>query len=181
MSVRKSTITMKDTKILFQYEGFFSHSIVNKLIRDFYEINKIHKLPTSVFKKMLIVMIEILENNYKYVQSIQNELPEGINLPYIKISKIARGFEIESANPLKIEHVSLLENKIKEINEYNKVLLKEFYLKKLLEGVYIEKDTPGVGLIRIAKITHNKIKYSFKQIDNKFLNYTLRIKVYSNT
>ena len=166
---------MKESKILIEYEGFFSHFIVNELIQNLYKINKANKFQTTVFKKVLVVMIEMLENNYNYIESIKFDLPEDIKSPYFKIVQTSKGIEIESSNPLKYEHLDDLKSRINEINKCNKQEIKELYLKTLVAGMNTPRKSAGVGLIRIAKVAQNKIKSSFDHFDNNFLYYTLQI------
>jgi hypothetical protein len=162
---------------IIEFNGFVSHNDITKLINELEKSIKKLQLSSSLYKKIIVIMIEILENSYHYTKTIKGELPKNIDLPKFSIEKDNDKFKLIAINPIKTEDVIQLKKKINEINSCEKVFLKELYLKKLIESMNNDKPSPGVGLIRIAKITQNKINCSFNQFDNKFLNYRLEILV----
>ena len=166
----------KEKKII-EYKGLINHSIINKLVKDFTEFKDEGNISNSLYKKIIVLMVEMLENSSKYSKLIDDDLPEQLDLISFTILQNEKNYTLISSNFIKIEHVQELKSRIDEINSCDKKLLKELYLKKLIEGIYIEKNSPGVGLIRMAKISRNKINCSFNHFDNKLLNYTLQIRV----
>jgi len=168
---------MSATESIISFIGFVDHNDVTRLINEFEKSVKKTPSGSSLYKKMVVIMIEILENSHHYTKKIRDELPKNIDLPKFSIEKDNDSFKLIAVNPIKTEDVNQLKNRINEINSCEKVFLKELYLKKLIESMNNDKSSPGVGLIRIAKITQNKINYSFNQFDNNFLNYRLEILV----
>jgi len=165
---------------VIEFSGFVSHNDITRLINEFDKYASKQGISNSLIKKVLIVMIEILENNFHYIKSIRSELPSQIDIPYFSIFKRGNSFNLISINPIKQKDIDQLKNRIIEINNCEKTFLKELYLKRLIDSINTNKTSPGVGLIRIAKITQNKINCSFNHFDNKFLNYRLEIIVNSN-
>ena len=170
-------MSTKDT--ILNYTGFLSHNDITSIINNFMDKAKSLDISSSFARKIVVLIIEILENNFYYTKSIRKELPEQIDEPFFSIAFHKNMFIITSVNPIKIEDVEALQQRIDEINKCDTECLKELYLKKLIESVGNNKSSPGVGLIRLAKITKNKINCSFNQFDNKFLNYRLEIIVNS--
>jgi len=168
---------MSVSESIISFVGFVDHNDITRLINDFEKSVKKFQSGSSLNKKIIVIMIEILENSYHYTKSIRNELPKNIDLPKFSIEKNNDSFKLITVNPIKTEDVNQLNERINEINNCEKVFLKELYLKKLIESMNNDKSSPGVGLIRIAKITQNKIDCSFNQFDNNFLNYRLEILV----
>ncbi|OFX88580.1 MAG: hypothetical protein A2W99_09285 [Bacteroidetes bacterium GWF2_33_16] len=168
---------MSSSTNIIEFKGFVSHNDITRLINEFAKSAENLNITNSLFKKIVVVLIEVLENSFHYTNSIKKELPENIDIPIFSILKMKNSFKLISINPIKKEHVNLLSQRISEINNCEKIFLKELYLKKLIESMNNDKISPGVGLIRLAKITQNKIKCSFNQFDNKFLNYRLEILV----
>ncbi len=164
---------------ILDFNGFVSHNDITKLISEFDKYSTSQNISNSLNKKVIVVMIEILENSFHYIKTIRNELPPQIQLPRFSLYKKGDSFILISTNPIRKENADQLKQRIIEINECEKAFLKELYLKKLIESITADKASPGVGLIRIAKITKNKINCSFNQFDNKFLNYRLEIIVNS--
>lgn len=170
---------MDSAKPIIEFIGFINHNDITKLIADFEKYAFKQNISNSLNRKVVVVMIEILENCFHYTKTIQDEIPSQVDSPYFSIYKRDNSYHLISTNPIKKEDFDNLKCKIDEINNCEKVFLKELYLKKLIGSINTDKSSPGVGLIRIAKITQNKINYSFNQFDNKFLTYRLEIIVNS--
>lgn len=166
---------MANSEILIEHSGFVNHNDITRLVNEFEKSTPKLIISNSFSKKIIVIMIEILENSFHYTQSIKKEIPENIDKPYFSLTRKGNQYIIISVNPIKMEHVDQLRQRISEINNCEKVFLKELYLKKLIESINTDKSSPGVGLIRLAKITKNKINCSFNHFDNKFLNYRLEI------
>ncbi|MGE0088096.1 MAG: DUF6272 family protein [Bacteroidales bacterium] len=170
---------MSSEKTLLKFTGFLTHNDITIITNNFMEKSKTLDISNSFARKIVVLIIEILENNFYYTKSIQTKLSEQIDEPFFSIVFNNKKFIITSVNPIRLEDVEPLKRRIEEINNCDIAFLKEIYLKKLIESVSNNKSSPGVGLIRLAKITKNKINCSFNQFDNKFLNYRLEIIVNS--
>lgn len=164
---------------ILNHTGFINHNDITDIVNEFLNSSKTMDISSSLARKVVVLIIEILENSYYYTKNIRHLLPENIDQPYFSITFSENKFKIISVNPIKLEHTESLNQRIKEINKCNARFLRELYLKKLTESIGNNMSSPGVGLIRLAKITKNKINCSFTQFNNKFLNYTLEIIVNS--
>lgn len=170
---------MNTDNIIIHHKGFFNYNLLNKLLTDFIKYVDENKIDNFFFKKIQIIMVEMLENNYQYIHSIEDENRIKDYKPEFKILKTDGEFKIISSNPVLHIDADILKSHIDKINSSDLEELKELYKLTLKEGMHSEKRTAGTGLIRIAKVTKNKISYSFRKIDNKFLYYTLEIVVNS--
>lgn len=162
--------------IIVQYKGFFDYSLLNKLLMDFIKYVDENHVDGFFLKKIQIVMVEVLENNYQYTQLKEDNLQSNLE-PEFKIIKLNEGFKVVASNPILRNDAYHLKSRIEKINSLTINELKALYKDTLKEGMYIRKNNAGTGLIRIAKVTRNKISYSFREIDNKLLYYTLEILV----
>lgn len=170
---------MSSATTILKFTGFLNHNDITIIANKFMDKAESLGISNSFARKIVVLIIEILENNFYYTKSIRKELPEQIDEPFFSIVFHKNKFIITSVNPIRLEDVEALKQRIDEINKCDTEFLKELYLKKLIESVGNNKSSPGVGLIRLAKITKNKINCSFNQFDNKFLNYRLEIIVNS--
>ncbi len=168
---------MKTENIIIQQKAFFDYSLLNKLLLDFSIYVKENNIENYFYKKIQIVMVEILENNYQYTQNIRGKYEIKNFIPEFKILKLDQGFKIRASNPILIYDADILKSNIDNINNSDLNQLKEIYKELLKNGMYSNKITAGTGLLRIAKVAKNKIMYSFQKIDNKLLYYTLEIMV----
>ena len=167
---------MNNETVILHFKGFFNYKIINQLLADFVNYANESKLNNYFFKKIQIVMVEMLENNYQY---FQGSLTEKIlkSTPEFKLIKSHDSYKLLASNPILVDDADNLKTQIDKINNSNYFELKRLYKEILKDGMYSKKKTAGIGLIRIAKVTKNKIGYSFRKIDNKLLNYTLEIMV----
>ncbi|MFP4022973.1 MAG: SiaB family protein kinase [Thiohalospira sp.] len=163
-----------DNQILY-YKGFLDYAIVNKLLKELFEQGQSGALDIKVFKKIQIVMVEMLENSYKYISEMAIPTKSSEFLPEFKILKENKFYRLIASNPIYHNDVDDLKQHIDKINNTELPELQKWYKEILKNEIYSKKKSPGIGLIRIAKVVRNKFKYSFQEIDNKFLYYTLEI------
>lgn len=164
-------------RIILKHEGFFNYNILNNLLSDFIQYVNKENIDNYLFRKVQIVMVELLENNYQYTQTLDKHHEIAKLKPDFKLKKTLEGFKLSSSNPILEEDAEALKQKLDKINNIDLKRLKQYYKNTLKEGMHSEKSTAGIGLLRIAKVTRNKIKYSFRKIDNNLLYYTLEIMV----
>ncbi len=164
---------MNKNKCILYYKGFFNYTIVNKLLNELLEQSE--ALDISVFNKMQIVMVEMLENNYRYTSNKIISFDHADFFPVFKIIDEDKFYRLIASNPIKYEDVNELKEHLEKIYCLGLSGLRKWYKDILKDEIYSVKQSPGIGLIRIAKVVRNKFKYSFQEIDNKFLYYTLEI------
>ncbi len=160
---------------ILNYKGFFNYAIVNKLLKELFELEQFGELDTRAYKKMQIAMVEMLENSYKYITDEVLSINNTEFLPEFKIIKESKCYRLIASNPIYHKDVDDLKQHIDKINHAGLPELRRWYKEILKKEIYTKKKSPGIGLIRIAKVVRNKFKYSFQKIDNKFLYYTLEI------
>lgn len=164
-------------RTILQHQGFFNYSILNQLLSEFIHYVKTNHIDEYLFRKVQIVMVEIIENNYQYTQLLNKNYDLEKLKPEFKLEKTQEGFRLSSSNPILGKDTLALKQLLEHINHVDLNKLKEQYKNMLKEGMQSEKPTAGIGLLRIAKVTRNKIKYSFRKINNNLLYYTLEIMV----
>lgn len=163
--------------VIIQYKGFFDYGLLNKLLIDFMEYVKKNNIDSYFFKKVQILMVEMLENNYQYTHLIEDELKHENFEPEFKIISSDPDFKVIASNPILTNDAYHLKAYLDKINDLSRQDLKTNYKNILREGMYIKNANSGTGLIRIAKASKNKISYSFRKINNKLLYYTIEILV----
>jgi len=82
-----------------------------------------------------------------------------------------------SGNPILKKDIDPLKNKIDLINSLNREQLKDLYKKTMSEGIYENQEGAGLGIMKMAKITRNKVDYSIKKIKDDLYFYTIEIKI----
>jgi hypothetical protein len=74
-----------------------------------------------------------------------------------------------------------LKGRLDKVNLLDKNGLKDYYKEIILSGNVSQKGGAGLGIVNIAKVTENKLEYTFEDIDSQYSYFTLKIKVLHNT
>jgi hypothetical protein len=133
----------------------------------------------TIRKKVYAAMVESLENIYKH----QDHIMDDINFhPKFILSIDNQCLSMFVSNSILNHKVSLLKNKLDKVNSLDKEGLKDLYKNTILSGNVSPKGGAGLGIINIAKVSENKINYTFSSINDKYSYFTLNILiVHKNT
>jgi len=174
----KSTLSsdMASSGFPLIYKGEMNHQIMRSFA--FMANRKIaeRNLPTSVRKRVFHVMIECLQNVTKHSDDYdENERQIGNGLFIVGQNKDS--FYIVTGNLVKNEKIKSLEDKLVSVNEADPKVLKQLFLKQMMEGNLTEKGGAGLGLIDIARKSGNKLYYHFVPYDNTRHYFLLAVSV----
>jgi hypothetical protein len=169
-------LTNRET--ILYHKGPVKYDTVSQLIRHLQDEFDRRELSITVYKKVLVVMIEMLENIYKYCD--ENCMDSKLNdrlLPEIVIEQLADIFYIRAGNPVvKADSISL-KQRIETINALDKEELLELYKQTITNGRFSKKGGAGLGLMEIARIANDIISYSFDPLDPDHDYYTINASV----
>jgi len=163
---------------IIDYKGDLSFKTISKLIaqmkvkRDEFEIDMV------AYKKIVSLMIEILENSFKYSDYYSyyiQDHPE--SEPVFLLMRNDLDYTIHSSNPILEKDIDKIKNKIDKINELNYEELRLFYRETMTNGEFTMKGGAGLGFIEMAKISCNKLQYNFKPLSGMFFNFELNLHV----
>jgi hypothetical protein len=169
---------MEQNREIIHYHGYLSYQITGDLINQLSHLSENLNIKKSTYRKIVTLMVEIIENNYKYVDELDNEVLNQTNeKPYFLLKQEGNCFKLSSGNPILREDADKLKNKIEHINQLTYDELKELYKGTMAEGIYENKKGAGLGIMKMAKITKNKINYSLARINDNLLYYTIEISI----
>jgi hypothetical protein len=156
----------------------FFYDTIGELISELKEKMFERHIKQAVYKKVLMVMIEALENVFKYHEHFENEKDIVEKFPpEILIAKLSDSFSISVSNPVRKSDVATLDKRLKEINSLDKQGIKKKYKEIITNGQFSEKGGAGLGIIEMAKITDSKLDFNFTPINNTFEYYNLGLKI----
>lgn len=167
---------MPNRENIIEYRGHLTFSTIGRLLT-ILKAKMVEKgIALGVYKRILSVMIEVLENIYKYSEKYQNNLYIAKNfIPTFSIGRDEESYFIVSTNPLRIEDAIVLKKKIERINNTDAAGLKLLYRQTISNGHFTEKGGAGLGLIEMVKISNSPIEYSFTPINEEFSLYNLKV------
>ena len=167
-------------EVVLSYKGHLSFETIGMLLNRLKTHSDGVGLTVLLYKKLLTVTIESLENIYKYNDSFENEahLFPGY-LPSFTLEKHESLYILTTSNPILKKDVPVLSDKITRINKLDSNGLKLLYKKTIANGQFSKKGGAGLGFIEMAKICKGELEYKFEDINEAFSFYSL--KVYINT
>ncbi|MBN1117267.1 MAG: SiaB family protein kinase [Bacteroidales bacterium] len=158
------------------YKGPILYDTIGQLISDLKERMFEARIKQAVYKKVLMVMIEALENVFKYHEYFEKDKVLRKNFPpEITIDKDKSCFRITCSNPVLKKDSNELKKRLDYINSLDRAGVKEEYKNIITNGQFSEKGGAGLGLIEMAKISDSILGYKLDPINDKFEYYSLNL------
>lgn len=148
------------SNVILEYHGIIKYETIGELIHKLKQRVAATGLTLGVYKRVLLIMIESLENIMKHSYELPHEIP-GEHLPILSIEKTESGILIKSSNPIGIDDIQSLQKRIERLNVLDAQSLKNVYKETITDGVFTKTGGAGLGLIEIIKISGHPIKYTF--------------------
>jgi hypothetical protein len=169
-------ISNNTKELILNHRGTLKYDTIGELINNLKKTVSRLKIKLGIYKKLLLVMIESLENILKYNENFDINSHIRTNFtPEFKIEKDDEKYFLTSVNVVFNKDIPMLENKINHVNTLDSEGLKKLYKSTITNGRFTHKGGAGLGFIEMAKISTEKIQYSFKKIDNDYSIYRLCI------
>ncbi|MBC7125867.1 MAG: hypothetical protein H5T24_09570 [Bacteroidales bacterium] len=165
---------MEKGEVLINHYGPLSYEEIGFLLNKMTSLLERYNFGITIRKKVYSAMVESLENIYKHQDVIK-----GSNNYQPKFSLILEKDKVDltCSNSLLKVKIGPLKERLEKVNQLDKAGLKEFYKEVILSGNVTQKGGAGLGIINIAKVTENKLEFTFNDIDEQYTYFTLRIKV----
>ena len=161
---------------IIDFQGKLTFERIGILLNDLKIRKEEFDIKPVDYKKLLALMIEILENILKYSDHFDDftqNFPE--YLPEFEISKNHSSFIIISRNPVVKYDLKRVETKIEKVNSYKDEELKQYYREIITNGMFTEKGGAGLGFIEMVKITGNPLAYSFRSLREDYSSFELKL------
>ncbi len=171
-------IDLLKSNTVIDYRGVIHYETIGELIHKLK--SQVHTMGIQIgtYKRILLVMIEALENIMKHSQkpagSTETELDCVSTLSIIREGHM---FSLSSSNILDNSAMSMLQKKLDHLNSLNKQEVKDLYKDTITNGEFTNTGGAGLGLIEIAKISGNKIGYEFRPFNETCSIFSLQVKI----
>jgi hypothetical protein len=163
---------------IIDYCGDIQYETIGELIHELK--NQVHKngIQIGTYKRILLVMIEALENIMKHSEFPSDASGKTLLLiPFFYIQKNAGKYIVQSANPIRKRSKAALTERIDFLNTLNQQSLKDHYKETITNGSFNEQGGAGLGLIEMAKISGNRMIYEFLPVNEDFVQFNLKIEI----
>jgi len=166
-----------ENKELFFFNGQFTFESIGDLLNQIKDEVELSELPISIYKRVLTVTIEVLENIIRYSPNIDTEsLPPNCDA-YFKMERNEEKIIVYSGNPILIADVEPLSSFLSSINNLNKEELRNLYRETLTNGQFTHQGGAGLGLMDILKVSDGKLHFSFDDCSNNYKFYHLHVNI----
>jgi hypothetical protein len=165
-----------ENTILIDYRGSIKYETIGELIHKFKLLVPKMGIQIGTYKRVLLIMIESLENMMKHSYTPPENNSDTFDSMLI-VKQENNRFIIISENNLRNEVIPVLKSKIDYLNSMDQQGLKNIYKETITNGIFTNTGGAGLGLIEIAKISSNPIKYVFSPINEDFSRYTQEVEI----
>ena len=163
---------------ILQYKGKFTFERIGILLNDLKNKKETYNIDPVQYKKLLTLMIEILENVLKYSDRFEVFVLDHPDYqPEFELILNEDGFVLTSRNPVRDKDQKEISRRINRINTSDEEELKKIYRDTITNGIFTEKGGAGLGFIEMAKITTNTIVFSFIPIEKGFSYFELSLHI----
>lgn len=162
--------------IIVYHKGKLSYDIIGELIQELKSNMSKRNVRFGLYKKLLTLMIETLENVIRYHENLDNkdEFIES-HPPEFQISFQDPYYILMASNAVLRKDALELTKKFDELNSMDKKEIKELYKETITNGEFSEKGGAGLGMIEMAKLADKKLEYELHDIDTELMYFTLRL------
>ena len=170
---------MPNSEIILAHQGLMSFEVIGTLLGRLKEETEARGIGIAQYKKILSVMIEALENIFKYNEFFEHETALFPHYyPHFKIEKKNDYFLLTTANPILNKDIEKLRNHMDKINSLDREGLRQMFRDTLTNGKFSAKGGAGLGFIEMVKISESKIDYRFDPINNNYSYYYYTILIH---
>jgi hypothetical protein len=173
---------MPEREKILSYQGLFNFEIIGHLLNSLKDETEARSISIINYKKILSVMIEALENVFKYSESFEREASLfPTHYPRFELEKENSNFIITTGNPIQIKDIDKLTEHINTINNLDRDGLRQLFRSTLTNGKFSAKGGAGLGFIEMAKVSGEKINFKFEAISEKYSYYICKVLITNNS
>lgn len=165
------------TETILSYQGPLTFNTIDWLLTRFKFAAQEREIDFRLYKKLISVMIEALENVTKYSeQFLCDRDVESEFCPSFRINQNENYLELVTTNPVRNLEVASLKSRIDRVNNKSRDQLKELYKITITNGQFTSKGGAGLGFIEMAKTSGSNLEYTFKKVSDNYSIYTFRVR-----
>ncbi|HCT29168.1 MAG TPA: hypothetical protein DIW31_00170 [Bacteroidales bacterium] len=162
---------------LLRHFGPLSYEEIGFLLNKMATLLDKRGMNITIRKKVYAAMVESLENIYKHQDTIADDKEY---MPKFSLLIDSQNISLFVSNSILNHKVSLLKGKLDKVNSLDKDGLKDLYKNTILSGNVSPKGGAGLGIINIAKVSENKVNYTFSAINDRYSYFTLNVLISHN-
>jgi len=174
---------LNDKKINLVYSGPIWSEGISELAKTLKKHLELDEVPLNIVQEVYSVFVEQINNVLMYsAEKTHLETENSENTAFPKgtfvIGKEEDSFFIQSGNIMRKDNMDLVKSRIDYLNTLDKNEIRQYYKEKMkLDDNNPDSKGAGLGFIEIARRVNSKLKYSFIDINNELVFFTLYVTI----
>jgi hypothetical protein len=171
---------IKNDKIVFCYCGPISHAIIEGIGHTLRIDLEIEKMRMSISQSIFSIFIEQMQNilNYSEDRIVKDtEVEKELRMGILVIGQEEDKFYVYCGNKIFNKDVQNIQDKIDEISGLDKDQLKALYKERRKMEPEEGSKGAGLGLIEMARKSGRPLEYDFKQLDEDYAFFSIKVTV----
>jgi len=166
---------MMENNLSMIYYGDFSDKVNDTLIPFAESLIGQAEAGLMIRKRAFYILVECIQNVNRYHARVVKT--KSIPREIFMVKEKGTRFNIALGNVIKSSDVKSLQSKITKLNHLSQYAIVQYYKSILKENILTHKGGAGLGLIEIARKSGNKIKFHFKELDEKYSYFSMETNV----
>ncbi len=138
-----------------------------------------HATP-DVARKIFKIFVESSQNILKYSHRREKLGGKMVGAGLISVLKWGNHFCTQTGNYVSREQAKTIDTTLTRISGMNTAQLKEYYREHLRKGTRLEEgESAGLGLVQMARVAGEPLKWDFLEIYDNLMYYTLQVTVHA--
>lgn len=164
--------SMKD--VILSYHGEITYDMVKSMLEML--MNKLDNIVgvPKVKKKVVNIMVEMLENLVKHVSTLDNSQNKHVIVSVWSQNDV---YHVATGNYVSDAEKVYLTDWINKINGFSHEDLRAFFKKNLAESELSERGGAGLGFIDIARKSKQKLQFQFDATGRNQHFFTLQVSI----
>lgn len=132
-----------------------------------------HEIQFHTYKRIITVMIEALENIYKYKDAYEDFIESRREyMPTFELARRDGMIRLKTSNPVRLQDIESIRMSIELVNQQERDSLSEMYMNVMNNGRFSSKGGAGLGFIEMARTSRSKLEYDFEVVTEQYAIYT---------
>lgn len=162
--------------VILSYHGEITYDMVKSMLEML--MNKLDNITgvPKVKKKVVNVMVEMLENLVKHVSKI-DETKVSNNHVIVSVWTQNDKYHVATGNYVTNDEKQYLTKWITKINSFSQEELRTFYKQSLSDSEISDRGGAGLGFIDIARKSKQKLEFQFDSTEGDQHFFTLQVSI----
>jgi len=161
-------------KTILNHRGLFSFSTIDAMLSSLKQVFHEHEIQFRIYKKIMIVIIESLENICKYNNSFEDFAKTREEyLPACELSRDGDEIRLTASNPVRLQDIEKIKQSIERVNAPDRQALKALYQEVITDGQFSSNGGAGLGFIEMARTSGNRLEYKFEEVTEQYAIFTI--------